>query len=100
MSLRHAEIAEPDRERMVRQQARESCPRRPRQRPTDSPVILGVDTHMRTHTAVAVDERGREIGQSTTTATATENNLELLAWAKAVGSDRTWAIEDCRALSR
>src|SRR3989442_702575 len=101
MSLRHAEIAETEGDRFVRQQeAPEPGEAPPRQRSGDSPVILGVDTHMRSHTAVAVDERGREIGQCTTSATATENDLELLAWARAVGSHRTWAIEDCRALSR
>jgi len=63
-------------------------------------VILGIDAHKRTHTVVAIDEAGRQLGMKTTTATTTEANLELLRWAERFGSDRRWAVEDCRHLSR
>lgn len=62
-------------------------------------VIFGVDTHKRNHTAVAVDEHGRELG-SHTTGTTSPDHLRLLAWASRFGEDRTWAVEDCRQLSR
>ncbi|MGW5652899.1 IS110 family transposase [Streptomyces humi] len=62
-------------------------------------VIFGVDTHRRNHTAVAVDEHGRELG-SHTTGTTSPDHLRLLAWARRFGEDRTWAVEDCRQLSR
>ncbi|WP_413810696.1 IS110 family transposase [Streptomyces sp. OE57] len=62
-------------------------------------VIFGVDTHKRNHTAVAVDEHGRELGSHTTGTTSTDH-LRLLAWARRFGADRTWAVEDCRRLSR
>src|SRR5690349_13525674 len=62
-------------------------------------VIFGVDTHKRNHTAVAVDEHGRELG-SHTTGTTSPDHLRLLAWARRFGEDRTWAVEDCRQLSR
>ena len=29
-------------------------------------VILGIDAHKRTHTVVAIDERGRELASKTT----------------------------------
>jgi transposase len=63
-------------------------------------VILGIDAHKRTHTVVAVDERGRELGSKTTRATTTADHLELLRWAERFDSDREWAVEDCRHLSR
>lgn len=63
-------------------------------------VIVGIDAHKRTHTAVAIDEAGRELGQRTTTATTTEAHLELVRWADGFGPERRWAVEDCRHLSR
>jgi len=63
-------------------------------------VTLGIDAHKRTHTVVAVDEVGCELGQKTTTATTSADHLEMLRWAERFGPDRTWAVEDCRHLSR
>ncbi len=63
-------------------------------------VILGIDAHKRTHTVVAVDEAGRQLGQKTTIATTTEAHLELVRWADRFGAERRWAVEDCRHLSR
>jgi transposase len=63
-------------------------------------VILGIDAHKRTHTVVATDEAGRELGSKTTTATTTEVHLELVRWADRFGAERRWAVEDCRHLSR
>jgi len=63
-------------------------------------VIVGIDAHKRTHTAVAIDEAGRELGTMTTTKTTTEANLELLRWADGFGPERRFAVEDCRHLSR
>ncbi len=63
-------------------------------------VILGIDAHKRTHTVVAIDEAGRELGTKTTTATTTEAHLELVRWADRFACERRWAVEDCRHLSR
>jgi transposase len=63
-------------------------------------VILGIDAHKRTHTVVAIDETGRELRSTTTVATTTEAHLELLRWADRFGTERRWAVEDCRHLSR
>jgi transposase len=62
-------------------------------------VVLGIDAHKRSHTAVAVDERGRKLGERTT-GTTSENHLALLSWAERFGGERLWAVEDCRHLSR
>jgi len=61
---------------------------------------VGIDAHKRTHTAVAIDEAGRKLGEKTTRMTTTEANLELLRWADGFGPDRRFGVEDCRHLSR
>lgn len=63
-------------------------------------VIVGIDAHKRTHTAVAIDAAGRKLGEKTTSRTTTEANLELLRWSDAFGPERRFAVEDCRHLSR
>jgi len=61
-------------------------------------VIIGGDSHKRTHTFVAVDEVGRRLGQKTVPAT-TEGHLVALRWAQQ-WEERQWAFEDCRHLTR
>jgi transposase len=63
-------------------------------------VVLGIDAHKRTHTVVAVDEAGRQLGVRVTKATSTAAHLDLVRWAGQFGGERTWAVEDCRHLSR
>jgi transposase len=63
-------------------------------------VVLGIDAHKRTHTVVAVDEAGRQLGVRVTQATSTAVHLELVRWAGRFGPERMWAVEDCRHLSR
>jgi transposase len=63
-------------------------------------VVLGIDAHKRTHTVVAVDAAGRQLGVRVTTSTSTAAHLELVRWADRFGPDRRWAVEDCRHLSR
>ena len=61
-------------------------------------VTLGTDAHKRSHTVVATDAVGAEIGSHTAAATP-EGHLGLVQWA-AQFEQRRWAIEDCRQLSR
>jgi transposase len=62
-------------------------------------VVLGADVHKRTHTFVAVDELGRQLGHKTFPATTTGHH-QALRWARAqFGAELRWAIEDCRHLS-
>jgi transposase len=63
-------------------------------------VTLGIDAHKRTHTVVAVDDVGRQLGSKTTTGTTTDDHLALLRWAERFDGQRRWAVEDCRHLSR
>ena len=68
-------------------------------------VTLGIDAHKRTHTIVAVDQRGRQLAVKTI-GTNTNDHLALVTWAEQTarragdGSGLLWAIEDCRHLSR
>jgi transposase len=62
-------------------------------------VVVGADVHKRTHTFVAVNEVGRQVGQVTVAATSA-GHAKALGWARReFGVELTWAIEDCRHLS-
>ncbi|CAA9332261.1 MAG: transposase IS116/IS110/IS902 family protein [uncultured Friedmanniella sp.] len=62
-------------------------------------VVVGADVHKRTHTFVAVDEVGRELGHRTVPA-ETGGHQAAMRWARdRFGTDVRWAIEDCRHLS-
>jgi transposase len=61
-------------------------------------VTIGIDSHKRSHTLVAVDGTGRKLAERTAPATEA-GHLELLRWAER-WPERTFAQEDCRHLSR
>jgi transposase len=62
-------------------------------------VVIGADVHKRTHTFVAVDEVGRELGHKTFEAT-TGGHQAAVMWARErFGPQLRWAVEDCRHLS-
>jgi transposase len=62
-------------------------------------IVIGIDPHKQTHTAAAVGAAGALVGELTVAATP-EGASRLLAWASGFGSERLWAIEDCRHVSR
>jgi transposase len=59
---------------------------------TEVAVILGVDTHLDLHTAVALDHLGRRLGQASVPTTA-KGYEELLRWAEGFGPLRCAGIE-------
>ncbi len=62
-------------------------------------VVVGADVHKRTHTFVAVDDVGRQLGQLTVDA-STPGHGKAVRWARSQFPDGVvWAIEDCRHLS-
>jgi transposase len=62
-------------------------------------IVIGIDPHMKTHTAVAVDcVTGASLGTRTVTGDGTGHD-GLLAWARDLGPERYFAIEDCRHVS-
>ena len=44
-------------------------------------VMIGIDSHERTHTAVALDEVGRRLADKTVPATS-DGHLALVRWAQ------------------
>jgi transposase len=58
-------------------------------------IVIGLDVHKQSVTAVAVDEAGRPLGERVIAV----GSDELLAWAGELGAERLWAVEDCRQLT-
>ena len=61
-------------------------------------VMIGTDSHKRTHTVVAVDDVGRRLDVKTVR-TNSEGHLALVRWS-AQFDEVTFAVEDCRHLTR
>ena len=61
-------------------------------------IVIGADSHKRTHTVVAVDQVGRRLGE-TTVASTSDGHLALLRWS-GQWPQVTFALEDCRHLTR
>jgi transposase len=61
-------------------------------------VTIGVDPHKDTHSAIAVDDFGRQIADQTAPA-VTDGFGDLLGWARQLGDQHIWVIEDCRHVS-
>jgi transposase len=60
-------------------------------------IVIGVDVHKQSVTAVAVDEAGRMLGE----VTVLVGSDELVGWAAGLSDEeRLWALEDCRRLTR
>ena len=59
-------------------------------------IVIGLDVHKQSVTAVAVDEAGRPLAEKLILVGSTE----LPDWAIALDADRLWAVEDCRQLTR
>ena len=63
-------------------------------------IVIGADTHKRTHALAAVDEgTGRVRGQRQIEAEE-HDHLAALRWARGLDDERVWAIEDCRHVAR
>jgi len=62
-------------------------------------IVVGIDPHMKTHTAAALDAlTGQALGDKTVRCTEPGREA-LLAWAREFSSDRVFALEDCRHVS-
>jgi len=58
-------------------------------------IVIGLDVHKQSVTAVAVDEAGRPLEEKVILV----GSSELLEWAAALDTERLWAVEDCRQLT-
>src|SRR5215204_5262933 len=62
-------------------------------------IVVGTDTHKKTHTCGAVDALTAS-ARGELTAPARKGSFgKLLVWARKLDSERVWAIEDCRHVS-
>ena len=61
-------------------------------------IVIGIDPHKKTHTAVAAAETGKALKDVTVPARH-KGHERLLEWARGLGVDRVFAIEDCRHVS-
>ena len=62
-------------------------------------IVLGADTHKRSHTVAAVAAGTGELLGEQTVAVGRRGFDALLQWARGRDEDRVWALEDCRHVS-
>jgi transposase len=58
-------------------------------------IVVGLDVHKHSLTAVAVDELGRSVAE-----TRGPVDAQVIEWGYALGEERLWALEDCRHVTR
>src|SRR5215216_6659785 len=62
-------------------------------------IVLGADTHKRSHTIAAVSAATGELSGERTVPVGQRGFGAVLRWARSLDSERVWAIEDCRHVS-
>ena len=62
-------------------------------------IVLGADTHKRSHTIAAVAAPIGELLGEQTVPVGRRGFGALLVWARGLDDDRVWALEDCRHVS-
>src|SRR4029079_4582752 len=66
---------------------------------TKAMIVLGADMHKRSHTLAAVAAGTGELLGDETIAVGERGFAAALDWARGLGDDRVWALEDCRHVS-
>src|SRR5918992_6238770 len=62
-------------------------------------IVLGADTHKRSHTIAAVAAATGELLAEQTIQVGRRAFEGLLRWARSLDGERVWALEDCRHVS-
>jgi transposase len=62
-------------------------------------IAIGVDTHKRSHTLVALDAATGAVRGQLTIPASGDGALEALRFVAVLDDDRVWAVEDCRQVS-
>src|SRR3954451_6660896 len=62
-------------------------------------IVVGADTHKRSHTVAAVAAATGELLGEQTVQVGRRGFGALLRWARGLDGDRVWALEDCRHVS-
>jgi transposase len=63
-------------------------------------IVIGADTHKSTHALAAVDGGTGVLAGQLEIGADDAGHRAALRWARGLGEERLWAIEDCRAVSR
>jgi transposase len=62
-------------------------------------IVVGIDPHKQTHTAVAIDAATGEVRGERTVRARSGGYEQLVAWARGLEEERVFAVEDCRHVS-
>ena len=62
-------------------------------------IVLGADTHKRSHTIAAIAAATGELLGEQTVPVGARGFGALLRWARSLDGERVWALEDCRHVS-
>ena len=62
-------------------------------------IVLGADTHKRSHTLAAINVATGQILADKTVQVGPRGFAALLGWARELDGQRVWALEDCRHVS-
>src|SRR3954452_2813098 len=63
-------------------------------------IVLGADMHKSSHTLAAVVDISGELRGEKTIQVGDQGFAVALEWARGIGDERLWALEDCRHVSR
>jgi hypothetical protein len=62
-------------------------------------IVLGADMHKQTHTVAVIAAGTGELRGEKTFEVGDDGFLALLSWARELGEERIWALEDRRHVS-
>ena len=63
-------------------------------------IVIGADTHKSTHALAAVDANTGQLLSEREVPAKEQGHLDALRWARELGQEIVWAIEDCRHVSQ
>src|SRR3954453_8500586 len=66
---------------------------------TKAMMVIGADTHKNSHTIAAVAAATGELLADRTIEVGQRGFAAALDWARKLGGERVWALEDCRHVS-
>jgi transposase len=62
-------------------------------------IVIGTDAHKRSYACAGVSPKTGELRETGSAAATSVGHEALLRWARGLGQERVWAIEDCRNVS-
>jgi transposase len=62
-------------------------------------IVIGADTHKRTHALSAVHSGTGVVVDEVQIAADVDGHMQALAWAQGLGAEVVWALEDCRLVA-